>query len=75
MLIYERLSKYLVDLRKGRGTEGEDEIQLMKDLVKEFSTFSDVPREQSCHNSADTNGSPTKGEVVVSLYLALSNIF
>ncbi|KAL8728930.1 MAG: hypothetical protein Q9181_005172, partial [Wetmoreana brouardii] len=35
----KRLSKYLVDLRKGRVTESEDEIQLMKDLVAQYSKF------------------------------------
>lgn len=33
-----RLSKYLVDIRHGRLTESEDEIQLMKDLATQYSS-------------------------------------
>ncbi|KAL8667754.1 MAG: hypothetical protein Q9168_007199 [Polycauliona sp. 1 TL-2023] len=36
----ERLSKYLVGLRNGQGIDTEDEIQLMKDLVSQYSDFS-----------------------------------
>ncbi|KAL8667720.1 MAG: hypothetical protein Q9202_000575 [Teloschistes flavicans] len=36
----QRLSGHLVDLRKGRVTESEDEIQLMRDLVEQNSNFS-----------------------------------
>ncbi|KAL8839469.1 MAG: hypothetical protein Q9176_004465 [Flavoplaca citrina] len=39
----ERLSKYLVDIRKGRLTDREDETQLMKDLVTKYSKFSVPP--------------------------------
>ncbi|KAL9587944.1 MAG: hypothetical protein Q9203_003237, partial [Teloschistes exilis] len=35
-----RLSGYLVDLRKGKVTESEDEMQLMRDLVEQYSNFS-----------------------------------
>ncbi|KAI4243708.1 MAG: hypothetical protein L6R40_003321 [Gallowayella cf. fulva] len=34
----KRLSKYLVDIRHGRLTESEDEIQLMKDLATQYSS-------------------------------------
>lgn len=41
LLMYrDRLSGHLVDLRKGRVTESEDEIQLMRDLVEQNSNFS-----------------------------------
>ncbi|KAL8913686.1 MAG: hypothetical protein Q9171_001536 [Xanthocarpia ochracea] len=41
-----RLSGYLTDLRRGRATESEDEIQLMKDLVTQHSRSS-VPPDSS----------------------------
>ncbi|KAL9578897.1 MAG: hypothetical protein Q9212_005424, partial [Teloschistes hypoglaucus] len=36
----KRLSRYLIDVRKGKVTESEDEIQLMRDLVEQYSKFS-----------------------------------
>ncbi|KAL8895047.1 MAG: hypothetical protein Q9192_003881 [Flavoplaca navasiana] len=36
----DRIPDYLVDLRKGRLTDQEDEIELMKDLVTKYSKFS-----------------------------------
>ncbi|KAL9120345.1 MAG: hypothetical protein Q9187_003101 [Circinaria calcarea] len=59
------LSKYLIDLRKGRGTESEDEVQLMKNLVTEYSHFPTAIGEQSHDSLGETKGSPIKGEVVV----------
>ena len=70
----DRLSRYLIDLRKGRGSASEDEIQLMNDLVEEFGSFPELSSDQSYDSSADTNGNSTKREVVVSLYLAMSNV-
>ena len=64
----ERLAKYLVNLRKGKITEVEDEMTLMKNLVKELSSFSAAPGIPS-HDGSVTVGGSFKGEVVVSLSL------
>ena len=40
----QKLSKYLIRLRKGQTIDGEDEIQLMHELVKEHGSFIDVSR-------------------------------
>ncbi|KAL9601196.1 MAG: hypothetical protein Q9219_002696 [cf. Caloplaca sp. 3 TL-2023] len=39
----ERLSKYLLDLRRGRSTQAEDEIKLMKTLVNHYSNIANAP--------------------------------
>ncbi|KAI4265464.1 MAG: hypothetical protein L6R38_009401, partial [Xanthoria sp. 2 TBL-2021] len=47
----EMLSKYLVNVRKGRVTESEDEIKLMKDLVTQYNV-----RTASPHSVKQSNG-------------------
>ena len=69
-----RLSGYLTDLRKGRATESEDEIQLMKDLVAQYS-ISSAPPDSSKHlngivgaSKLDHGGTDEpRGEHIVSL--------
>ena len=39
LMDFFRLSRYLIDFRKGRTTEAEDEIQSMNDLVTEYGDF------------------------------------
>lgn len=62
----KRLSKYLISIRKGQKVETEDETQLMRDLVQEYSNFTDDPR-----NSLDpapsitTNITTSSGQVVI----------
>ncbi|KAL8684645.1 MAG: hypothetical protein Q9218_008201, partial [Villophora microphyllina] len=54
----KRLSGYLIDLRKGRVTELEDETQMMKELVEQYSNFSlSRPHE----GVQDSNGSTAEG--------------
>ncbi|KAL8897173.1 MAG: hypothetical protein Q9207_007346, partial [Kuettlingeria erythrocarpa] len=36
----KKLSKYLVDIRRGRVSKAEDELQMMKDLSDQYSDFS-----------------------------------
>ncbi|KAL8703656.1 MAG: hypothetical protein Q9201_003168 [Fulgogasparrea decipioides] len=55
----KRLSKYLVDLRKGRVTESEDEIQLMKDLIAQYSKFE--PQAASRNTDRDDREDCTNG--------------
>lgn len=56
-----RLSKYLVDVRKGRATDSEDEIQLMKDLVTQHSTFSEPQLNQACYGGDKTKAEQLNG--------------
>ncbi|KAL8994606.1 MAG: hypothetical protein Q9169_005468 [Polycauliona sp. 2 TL-2023] len=69
----DRLSKYLVNVRKGRITDSEDEIQLMKDLVAQYSNFSaPLPTVQQSNGNMDIskkfpNDTPERqGENIVS---------
>ncbi|KAL8728043.1 MAG: hypothetical protein Q9166_005643 [cf. Caloplaca sp. 2 TL-2023] len=39
-----QLWKFLIDIRKGRKIDAEDEIQLMKDVVTQYSDFSKPPQ-------------------------------
>lgn len=48
-----RLSKYLVNVRKGRVTESEDEIKLMKDLVSRYSVPTAPPHTIKQSKSTD----------------------
>lgn len=48
-----RLSRYLVDLRKGNVTEPEDEMQLMRDLVEQYSNFPYNMNPQEAHVNLD----------------------
>ncbi|KAL8655714.1 MAG: hypothetical protein Q9226_002937, partial [Calogaya cf. arnoldii] len=49
----EMLSKFLVNVRKGRATESEDEIQLMKDLVAQYSVPTTPPSSIKQPNGTD----------------------
>ena len=62
----ERLSKYIINLRKGNTIEVEDETILMKELIKDFGTFSGA-RNGSSHTKSDMGKESSEGEVVVSL--------
>ncbi|KAK4695336.1 hypothetical protein P7C71_g2397, partial [Lecanoromycetidae sp. Uapishka_2] len=41
----DKISRYLIGARKGQSIEKEDEVQLMRDLVKEYSSFHDKTEE------------------------------
>ncbi|KAL8847300.1 MAG: hypothetical protein Q9221_007645 [Calogaya cf. arnoldii] len=49
----EKLSKYLINVRKGHATESEDEIQFMKDLVAKYSVPTTVPSSIKQPNGTD----------------------
>ncbi|KAL8970741.1 MAG: hypothetical protein Q9183_001376 [Haloplaca sp. 2 TL-2023] len=51
LMDFFRLSRYLIDFRKGRTTEAEDETQLMNDLVTKHGDFS-----TSRVNGTESNG-------------------
>lgn len=61
----EKLSKYLINIRKGQKIETEDETQMMRDLVQEYSSFNNeslisvVPAHSTPTNTA------TSSEVVI----------
>ncbi|KAL8761958.1 MAG: hypothetical protein Q9184_001972 [Pyrenodesmia sp. 2 TL-2023] len=46
----KRLSKYLIDIRRGRATKMEDELHLMKDLSDKYSDFSKYPTDSESLN-------------------------
>lgn len=57
----KKLSRYLLDLRQGRVTKTEDEMQLMKDLVDQYSNFaSPHSLPEGCNE--DRNRVPTSTE-------------
>ena len=59
----KNLSRYLVNLRKGQKMETEDEIQLMRDLIREYSSFNDLtPPVSAPSNPPDITNS---SEVVI----------
>lgn len=60
----KNLSKYLLNLRKGQKIETEDEIQLMRDLIQEYSSFTDLTAPVPA-SSAPTNITSSSSEVVI----------
>ncbi|KAL8926702.1 MAG: hypothetical protein Q9208_002776 [Pyrenodesmia sp. 3 TL-2023] len=54
----KRLSKYLLDIRQGRMTNVEDEIQLMNDLVDRYSDFSRRPNCSDAPNGGRSRNTP-----------------
>lgn len=74
-----RLSKYILNVRKGRVTESEDEIQLMKDLVSRYSVPTAPPpaitQSNSTHKALEIghvgNDNPRGERIVRLLWLSL----
>lgn len=70
-----RLSKYLLDVRQGRMAKSEDELQLMRAFVNQYSKFS-IPRVslEACNGDGSLHGTnhnqfeQPAGEHVVSRY-------
>ena len=60
----KKLSRYLINIRKGQRMETEDEIQLMRDLVQEYSSFND-PTPTVPASSNLTNITSCSSEVVI----------
>ncbi|KAL8873605.1 MAG: hypothetical protein Q9174_000953 [Haloplaca sp. 1 TL-2023] len=66
-----RLSRYLIDFRKGRMTEVEDEMSLMTDLVREHSDFETTHVDNTERKEVDVvepsipNGNAGAGDHVV----------
>ncbi|KAL8713732.1 MAG: hypothetical protein Q9220_002258 [cf. Caloplaca sp. 1 TL-2023] len=54
----KRLSQYLVNIRKGRVIETEDELQAMRDMVAKYSNLSAPPTSHTISNGADHMGRP-----------------
>lgn len=62
----KRLSKYLISIRKGQKVETEDETQLMRDLVQEYSSFTDESRNSLVPAPSSSNNTTTSsGQVVI----------
>ena len=62
----KNLSKYLFSLRRGQKMETEDETQLMRDLVQEYSSFSNEPSTSSLSaTSESTNTTTSSNEIVI----------
>lgn len=61
----KQLSKYLNSIRKGQKVERKDEIQLMRDLVKEYGTFQDMTTELAKTSANGISGKNLTGEVII----------
>ena len=61
----KRLSKYLTGIRKGQKMETEDETQLMRDLVREYSSFNNESVTSSAPADFNTTNTDSSGEVVI----------
>ena len=61
----KRLSKYLISIRKGQEMETEDETQLMRDLVREYSSFNNESVTSSVPACFSTTNSAFSSEVVI----------
>lgn len=62
----KKLSGYLIGIRKGQKMETEDETQLMRDLVKEYSTFIDDSITSSvCALPNPANTTTSSSQVVI----------
>jgi len=70
---WRRIAKYIVNIRHGKVSAQEDEIQLMHDLVQKYSSFDDLKPPSVNHDStvdqitAPSNHNPfNANEVIVS---------
>lgn len=62
----KRLANYLISVRKGQRVELEDETQMMRNLVQEYSSFSSEPLYSPVAALSNmTNSAPSSGEVVI----------
>ena len=62
----KKLSRYLIGIRKGEKMETEDETQLMRDLVKEYSTFIDETITSStCASPNPANTTTSSSQIVI----------
>ena len=62
----KRLSKYLISMRKGQKVETEDETQLMRHLVQEYSSFINESRTPPVPlPSNPTNSTTSSSEIVI----------
>lgn len=62
----KKFSRYLISIRKGQQVEAEDETQLMRDLVQEYSSFNKDPLSSPDPASSDLhNITNSFGEVVI----------
>ena len=61
----KRLSKYLLGIRKGQKIETEDETQLMRDLVRDYSSFNIEPLTSSVSADSNTTNTASSSEVVI----------
>ena len=61
----KRLSKYLIGIRKGQKLETEDETQLMRDLVREYSSFNNEAVTSSVPADFNTTETASSSEVVI----------
>lgn len=63
----KKLSRYLIGIRKGQNMETEDETQLMRDLVKKYSSFIDETITSSTFALPNPANSTTSSSQVVIL--------
>ena len=62
----KKLANYLISIRKGQRVETEDETQMMRDLVQEYSSFNSEPQDSLVPApSALTNTTTSSSEVVI----------
>ena len=61
----KRLSEYLISIRKGQKWDTEDETQLMRDLVREYSSSSNESVTSSVPADLNTTSTASSGEVVI----------
>lgn len=61
----KNLSKYLISIRKGQKVKAEDEIQLMRDLVQEYSSFNNDLLSSDPTSSDRENTARPYGEIVI----------
>ena len=61
-----RLSKYIIGKRKGQTVKTEDELQLMHNLVAEYSNFENSETHMSASSTAEGLNDKSDGQVVAS---------
>ncbi len=61
----KEISKYLIGIRKGQKMEKEDETQLMRDLVQEYSSFVNKPLISPVPAPSNPTNTTTSNEVVI----------
>ena len=60
-----QLSNYVLSMRKGHSVEGQDEIQLMRDLVNKYSDLEDMTENLGIHTEGRSPKHRTQGGVVL----------